>query len=206
MPTGVRPARELPVLYCAFFSGGPAWEKIEAVDLKETVTGHPPDQATSIKAAWSEAALHLLFHAVDTEAWGTLTRHDEPLYNEEVVEVFIDPVGDFQSYFEIEVSPLNVVCDLVLRRTRSGYQKEFAWDCEGLLTRVDVTDAAWATEITIPFASLCPEPPVAGDRWRVNFFRIDRPRKSFAELSAWSPTGMRRFHVQQRFGFLEFTG
>ena len=201
---GGHAARGLPTLSCQFVSGAPDWESLKPVYLKETVTGHDPVQPTSLKTAWSATALHVLFDAQDDEAWGTLTRHDDPLYNEEVVEVFLDPVGDLASYFEIEVSPLNVVCDLVLRRTRSGYAKEFAWDCEGLQTRVDKSETRWVTELTIPFSSITSKPPVAGDRWRANFFRIDRPRKTLAELSAWSPTGMRRFHVQQRFGTLEF--
>jgi hypothetical protein len=193
-------------LRCAYFAGNPGWDRVEPVYLKETVTGGAPAQATGLKVAWSETSLHVRFEAEDTEAWGTLTHRDDPLFNEEVVEVFLDPVGDLQSYFEIEVSPLNVVCDLVLRKTRSGYQKEFAWDCEHLQTTTEVATSRWITEMAIPFASLCPEPPVLGERWRVNFFRIDRPRKALAELSAWSPTGMRRFHVQQRFGILEFVG
>lgn len=199
------PARQLPLLRCPFVSGRPEWEEIEPVFLKETVTGRAPVQATSLKTAWSTSALHLLFHAEDIEAWGTLTRRDDPIFNEEVIEAFLDPVGDLESYFEIEVSPLNVVCDLVLRRTRNGYRKEFGWDCEGLQTSVTKTPAAWNAELLIPFQSLCADLPVPGSRWRANFFRIDRPRKVPAELSAWSPTGMRRFHVQQRFGILEFT-
>jgi len=202
---GEHSARGLPLMQCIFTPGKPDWEKLEPVFLKDTVTGQPPVQPTILKTAWSKAALHVLFESADTEAWGTLTRHDDPLYNEEVVEVFLDPVGDLESYFEIEVSPLNVVCDLVLRRTRSGYQKEFGWDCEGLQTCVEKTETSWTAELTIPFSSICAEAPVVGSRWRANFFRIDRPRKTLAELSAWSPTGMRRFHVQQRFGILEFT-
>jgi len=201
---GEQVARGLPLMQCRFAPGAPDWEKIAPISLRETVTGHEPVQPTTLKTAWSETAWHLQFICQDTEAWGTLTRHDDPIYNEEVVEVFVDPVGDLMSYFEIEVSPLNVVCDLILRRTRSGYTKEFAWDCEGLQTRVDKSETRWVTELTIPFSSITSKPPVAGDRWRANFFRIDRPRKTLAELSAWSPTGMRRFHVQQRFGTLEF--
>jgi hypothetical protein len=60
------------------------------------------------------------------------------------VELFLDPVGDLESYFEIEVNPLNAVLDLVLRRTRSGYAKNFAWRCEGLRTAVKRTASGWA--------------------------------------------------------------
>jgi hypothetical protein len=38
----------------------------------------------------------------------------------------------------------------------------------------------------------------------VNFSRIDRPKDQPLELSAWSPTLVRSFHVPGRFGVLRF--
>ncbi len=104
----------------------------------------------------------MLFHAEDTDAWATHTVHDAPLYEEEVVEIFLDPAGDLESYFKIEVNPLNTVCDLVLRRNRSGWRKDFEWHCEALKTAVSKSDGAWTAEMAIPFASLGPGLPVAG--------------------------------------------
>ena len=168
---------ELPTLLCARSESGPltadwhaeAWRKVTSVELRETVSGGPPQQATRVRVAWSEVELRVLFHAEDTHAWATLTERDAPLWEEEVVEVFLDPVGDLESYFEIEVNPLNAVLDLVLRRNRSGYVMDFAWRCEGLRTAVVKTDGAWTAELAIPFRSLVAEPPQAGDCWRVNF-------------------------------------
>lgn len=180
------------------------WHEIAPVFLKESVTGSQPKQATWIKTAWNEHELRVLFHATDTNAWATLTGHDAPLFEEEVVEVFLDPSGDLESYFEIEVNPLNAVCDLVLRRTRSGYRKDFGWHCEGLRTAVCKSESAWTVEMAVPFRNLVPSPPAAGSVWRANFFRIDRPENSEWELSAWSPTGLPLFHVQEKFGHLEF--
>jgi hypothetical protein len=180
------------------------WAKIPPVHLRETTTSHPPMQATWFKTAWNGRELRVHFHAVDTDAWATLTGHDEPLYHEEVVEVFLDPAGDLECYFEIEINPLNAVCDLVLRRNRSGYRKDFGWHCEGLRTSVKKTPEFWSVEMAIPFASLGAAPPATGRQWRVNFFRIDRPKSGPRELSAWSPTGLPLFHVPKKFGFLEF--
>jgi Carbohydrate family 9 binding domain-like len=180
------------------------WSGIAPVFLKETVTGSQPNQPTSFKTAWDDGELRVLFHATDDDAWATHTAHDAPLYEEEVVEIFLDPTGDLESYFEIEVNPLNAVCDLVLRRSRSGYRKDFAWHCEGLRTAVRKTENAWSAEISIPFASLAPSLPVIGQPWRANFYRIDRPKNSPWELSAWSPTGLPLFHVQEKFGWLDF--
>ena len=180
------------------------WRDLPAIPLLETIAGAAPSQGTSVKVAWDAAELRMLFHAVDQHAWATMTVRDAPLYEEEVVEVFLDPVGDLENYFEIEVNPLNTVLDLVLRKNRSGYVKDFAWQCEGLRTVVMKSDGAWTTEMAIPFRALASEPPSRGARWRANFFRIDRPPDSVRELSAWSPTRSGTFHRPERFGVLEF--
>lgn len=180
------------------------WRDIEPVFLKENVEGGEPRQATWFKTAWNDKELRVLFHATDSDAWARHTAHDAPLYDEEVVEIFLDPVGDLECYFEIEVNPLNAVCDLVLRRTRSGYRKDFGWHCEGLQTLVKKNADAWTAEISIPFKSLGSVQPCEGKPWRANFYRIDRPKNEQWELSAWSPTGEPRFHVQRKFGRIEF--
>jgi hypothetical protein len=182
----------------------PPWPELEAQPLAETVTGAAPQQATTVRLGWSAEELRVLFHCIDSRAWATMTARDAPLYEEEVVEVFLDPMDDRLSYFEIEVNPLNTVLDLVLRRNRSGYTKDFAWRCEGLRTAVTRDDTSWTAELAIPFRSLVATAPSAGTRWGANFFRIDRPAGLPRELSAWSPTGRGTFHVPERFGVIEF--
>ena len=199
---------ELPLLLCVRCDPGPlsedAWRNVPPVELRETVSGAVPQQRTTVRAMWDGEELRVLFHAEDTHPWATLTERDAPLWEEEVVEVFLDPVGDLESYFEIEVNPLNAVLDLVLRRNRSGYVKDFAWRCEGLRTAVVKTDAAWTAELAIPLRSLVAAPPAAGDCWRVNFCRIDRPPGVPRELTSWSPAGRANFHTPERFGILRF--
>jgi hypothetical protein len=205
---------ELPQLLCPRAAlGEPTadadsgwWRGIAPAKLSDTTNGSPPEQGTSVRAAWDARELRVLFEAVDTRPWATLTERDAPLYEEEVVEIFFDPVGDLQSYFEIEVNPLNTELDLVLRRNRSGYVKDFRWHCAALRTEVRRTATGWNAEFSIPFSSVAAEAPRAGAKWRVNFFRIDRPEKGERELSAWSPTTRATFHVPERFGVLHFAG
>lgn len=180
------------------------WSERDAHPLRDTVTGAPPKEPTSLRLGWTPDELRVLFHCTDGHIAATLTARDAPLWQEEVVEVFLDPVGDHAVYFEIELNPLNAVLDLVLRRNRSGYVKDLAWDCEGLRTAVRRNRDGWTAELAIPFRSLVAAAPAAGDRWRANFLRIDRPPGVPRELSAWSPTGRANFHVPERFGVIEF--
>ena len=182
------------------------WVGCESAAFCDVVSGDAPRQATRVWAVWDEEEMRVLIRAEDTHISATLTGRDAPLYTEEVVEVFLDPVGDGECYFEIEVNPLNAVLDLVLRRNRSGYKKDFAWQCENLRTCVRREAAAWSAEMAIPFRSLAAAPPQPGDKWRGNFARIDRPPGIPRELTAWSPTGFANFHVPERFGVIEFSG
>ncbi len=180
------------------------WAGIESVALSETVSGLRPVQSTGLRVARTAEALRILFEVEDTHVQATLTERDALLYTEEVVEVFLDPVGDLQCYFEIELNPLNAILDLVLRRARSGFKKDFSWRCEDLQTLVKMHSNGWNAELEIPFGSLVADRPSAGTAWRANFCRIDRPLAHERELSAWSPTFRPSFHTPERFGVLEF--
>jgi hypothetical protein len=175
-----------------------------ALDLRDNLTGAPPRQGTRVTVARDAGHLRVLFECEDTEPWATIKRRDGPLYEEETIEVFFDPFGDLECYFEIEVNPINTVLDLMLRKVGKGWRKEFAWQCEGIETSASLTANGWEASMRIPFAAVLPRAPAAGDRWRVNFSRIDRPSGGPRELSAWAPTGIGTFHVPGRFGFLEF--
>ena len=205
-----------PVLACRHGEPGPveadaqhpSWRDIEPVKLLENLGGKAPAQATRVRTRWDEEAWRVLFEADALAPWATLTARDAALWTEEVVEVFFDPFGDGLSYFEVEINPLGTVTDLVLRRTASGWRKDFAWNVDGLVASARRTPAGWAAELAVPFAALGPEEAVRpGARWRVNFLRIDRPDgpgTERRELSAWSPTGMANFHRYERFGTVEF--
>lgn len=180
------------------------WRGLVGQELGGVIDGQPPRQKTTIKAVWNDEEWRALFEVTDSHVWATLTERGAPLYQEEVVEVFVDPVGDLECYFEIEVNPLNAVFEVVLRKNRSGYTKDFAWRCEGLRTAVRRSAAGWCAELAIPFASLIAETPRVGARWRGNFCRIDRPPNVERELTAWSTPGRANFHTPERFGWIEF--
>lgn len=196
------------------------WRTCPARDLADVATGAPPAQGTTVRTRWDDTHLLVAFSAVDDDIWGTYREHDDPLYEEEVVEVFLDPAGTGGTYFEFEVSPHGVTFDaLVVNRARPGEPARDlttlpAWDCAGwevavrvrgeLDTRRRVSEG-WDVEMAIPLRALAPPrlPPRPGDRWGANFFRIDRGADG-DEYSAFAPTGKVDFHVPGSLGVLEF--
>ncbi|MBS0660724.1 MAG: carbohydrate-binding family 9-like protein [Verrucomicrobia bacterium] len=174
--------------------------------LAENLTGSTPRHGTSVAVRRTEETLEVEFACTGVRPWATLTERDAALWNEEVVEIFLDPVGDGLSYFEIELNPLGTVCDLVLRRIASGWRRDFAWDCDGLKVAATQHASGWDAALSVPLRSIALDLPQPGDVWRVNFYRIDRPGGPHAprELSAWSPTFAPSFHDPSRFGQLVF--
>jgi hypothetical protein len=183
---------------------------------------------TTLRVYWNASHICVAFLCVDQDIWGTYTERDDPLYDEEVVEVFFSPTGDVRHYYEFEVSPRNAIFDARVYSPdlhRGTMQVDTSWDCPGLQTAVKVhgtvhheppdtrrltpntTCGWWMVEMAIPFAAF-PEvsPPEPGDVWRANFYRIDRADPP--EFTAWSPTLEQpaNFHVPERFGHLVFEG
>src|SRR5688500_6829503 len=107
----------------------PAWQRAEPLCLTRVEDGRPPRYATTARLLWDA---HDIYAAVECEApdiWGTCTERDAHIYVEEVVELFLDDDSDGVSYLEIEVSPRNVVLDLIVM-TRGGRTKLlWGWDC-----------------------------------------------------------------------------
>jgi hypothetical protein len=184
----------------------PAWQDAERVELRVGTDGTVPKQRSWVRCAWTQDEWRVLFENEDTDPWATHTERDAPLFEEETVEVFIDPIGDLESYYEIETNPLSALLDIVFRRSRSGYKGDWSWNCEGLRVGARIARGLWVSEFAIPFASVA-TPPVSGTVWRANFCRIDRPSRDGSlprELTAWSPPMRETFHTPERFGFVEF--
>ena len=167
-----------------------------------------PLQATRAHLAADADALHVRFVCDDREPWGTLRERDAPLYQEEVVEVFLAPgEDDPRVYFEYEVSPLGVLFDARIENRdarRATMKADVAWDCAGIRWEVGLVPGGWWAALAIPWAPML-EGASMPSVWRANFFRIDRPRGASPEFSAWSPTlaDPADFHVPARFGTLE---
>lgn len=167
---------------------------------------------TRVRLGWRADRLRVRFDCADEDAWGTLTRRDSPLWTEEVVELFLAP-GDAppRRYFELELAPTGIVFDARVespRGDRLGMTVDPEWNCSGLETRVERTGAGsdWAATLSIPWRACCGGGPLPR-RWRLNLYRIERPRfpGALPEHSAWSPTlvSPADFHRPARFGHLE---
>ena len=187
------------------------WHRVDPLPPLRLASGRGiPRQPTVVRIARTGAVWRFRFEAADTEPWSTMTRRDDPLWQEEVVEVFLAPgAADPSRYFEFEVNPAGALFDAEISNPdgrRETMTANTAWDCDGIAwaAGIDGRAGGWWAEIAIPVEPLLsgePEP----ESWRCNVFRIDRPRGEAPEFACWSPTltDPADFHKPERFGRLE---
>jgi hypothetical protein len=185
------------------------WQNAEEASLYDTVTGSFPRQRTSVKLMWNENFLYAAFKCDDTFINASMREFNDPLYNEEVVEIFIDDDHDMKSYIEIEVNPLNAILHYFILNDLKRDLKTYARLENDIISAVRhvAEQNLICFEIAIPMSEFptAPNiPPKTGDRWLINMYRIDRPSSGNDEYSAWSPTGKLNFHVPERFGEIIF--
>ncbi len=177
---------------------------------------------TAVRVCRDAFGLAVRFDCADRTVWGTFTERDEPLWQEEVVELFL-ALGpeDPRRYFEFEVSPRGVLFDARVDNPtgkRGDMTVETDWNCPGIRWGAGSTDLLhpsgegqdWWAALVLPWAALVsPSEAIAPpETLRANFYRIERPPGAVPEFSAWSPTlaDPPDFHQPARFGFLSLGG
>lgn len=190
----------------------PAWRDAFEAPLVSSMTGGRVRYATVARLLWDDRNLYVAFECEDDEVFSRPGRKDDdPIYEDEVVELFVDPAGARRDYAEIEVSPANVVFDARFATWRSDLAVARAWT-SGARTAVEVHrgregDRGWTVEMAVPLEALrgAARPPRPGDRWRMNLFRLEtHNRAGVAEGQAFSPPLRGDFHALDRFGWLVF--
>ena len=167
-----------------------SWEKaIQINNLERMLNDY--DQVlfpTRAKMLWDREYFYFAFVCQDADMWAIYENEDDHLWEEEVVEIFIDPDGDGKNYLELEINPHNQIVDLLIYAVTPEWHSSIDWDIAGLKTAVQAhgtvndslaQDEGWTAEIAIPWAAIADSVtggtrPVPGDIWRLNLYRIER--------------------------------
>ncbi|MGG1517012.1 carbohydrate-binding family 9-like protein [Paenibacillus oryzisoli] len=184
------------------------WERLSSINLRDTVSGGKPRLSTTVESFWNRerAAIYFRFSCEDDHLVSTMTNHDDSIYEEDVVEVFICETGDLAWYKEFEVSPTNVKFDAIIHNDplHPPIQVGRDWHADGWKTATRYVHGRYMSIWEIPFCNFTGGIPSAGDVWRMNCYRIDRGNGHPDEYTAWSPTEILQFHTPNKFGYLQF--
>lgn len=203
--------RTTPITIDGYLDEG-AWRDATSPGSLRRSDGRAPARLrTEVHLTWDEESLYLGFECEDPDIISSYRNRDEPLYYQDVVEIFLDPDGDRLDYLEFEVSPAAVLFDASFSSRRQGMNLAFnptvraAVTVDGTLDARNDRDRRWTAEIAIPFLGMVGRgrlPPASGDRWRMNLFRIDKSG-TLEEASSWKPTAG-DFHDLDAFGSVRF--
>jgi len=211
-----------------------AWKSAEWTGWFEDIEGNLkplPRFKTRVKMLWDDYYLYIGAELEEPHVWATLVKRDTVIFRDNDFEVFIDPDGDSHEYYEFEMNALNTVWDLLLKKPyRDGGPPVDGWNIDGLMTAVHVDgtlndpgdiDRGWSVEIAFPWQALKeyahrPSPPENGDRWRINFSRVEWQITTTGEKYqkvpntpednwVWSPQGIIDMHWPERWGYLQFS-
>ncbi len=209
--------------------GDVAWTG-EFLDIEGDVKPRPRF-STRAKMAWDDEFFYVAADMIEPHVWGTLTDHDSVIFRDNDFEVFIDPDGDNHEYYEFEINALNTGWDLRLPKPyRDGGPALNDWEIPGLRTGVAIRgtlndardeDGGWSVELAFPWKVLAefahtPAPPSDGDRWRVNFSRVEwevriedgkyvKVPDKREDNWVWSPQGVIDMHRPERWGYVQFS-
>lgn len=191
------------------------WKDIEIIALvRNDGKKLEPSYSTQAQICRDDENLYIRFSCKDPYIWATMKGHSEPLWKEEVVEVFFDPDGDGKNYVELELNPLNNTLTLLIPSsdTVGNWRENAKFKLKNLKTYISRYSGGWTANITVPFKNFAPwvnVPPREGDMWRLNLYRVERPvmeKPQDCILIAWSPTFKNNFHIPKLFGTLIFNG
>jgi hypothetical protein len=190
-----------------------------------------PRFRTRAKMLWDDTYLYIGAELEEPHVWATLTRHDSVIFNDPDFEVFIDPKGETEPYYEFEMNALNTTWDLMLDKPyMDGGKPHNEWEITGAKTAVQVRgtlnnpadiDQGWTVELAFPWSVLSahsrhPGPPNEGEEWRIDFSRVEYQittnNGTYQAVTnvpednwVWSPQGVIDMHRPEMWGLLRFT-
>ena len=167
----------------------PSWENASwTADFRDIEGDKMPKplHQTRVKMLWDHENLYILAELEEPHIWAYYEKHDMIVFHENDFEIFIDPNGDSQNYFEIEINAQNTIFDLFMPQPyRDGGVPFIAWNTPGLKSAIHVdgtlnnpadTDKKWTVEMAIPFSAFqlgtASQTPADNQIWRINFSRV----------------------------------
>ena len=179
-------------------------ESVSCVNWEE----YPYAPEVSVRLAYSEKALILLYKVYEEHVLGNVLDNNGPVWEDSCVETFIqDPINE--GYYNIEVNC--IATKLAAHRlSRTDFElfneeKLAEIKCWSSLEhkKTDLRDQEWTLLEIIPFSAIGLES--APDHLNVNFYKCG-DNCSRAHYLSWSPIGLLKpdFHCPEFFGKLRF--
>lgn len=193
------------------------WKETETSPaFVNTMTGAPALFKADVRVLYDDKQLYLGYTVEDEYLKSTFEKDDDHLWEQDCIELMVDPDGDGKNYFEAQVAPTGHVFDTRYDSRRQPRPfGDTAWSSKMTARTVlrgkvndDDADEGYDVELAIPWSAFAAgggdgKPPVAGATWRMNFFVMNTRAKD-QRACGWSPPLIGDFHTLGRFGRVVF--
>jgi len=197
-----------------------AWERAYVLDdFRIPPTGAKPRHPSSAQLLWDDQFLYLGMVMEDFDIYGLKKERDSWTWEDDAAEIFLKPSDVEPAYYEIHVTPLGTILDILIgRRGAAGSIDRWKdWDSgikvavaiSGTLNNWKDRDKGWIVEAAIPWSAFTgtTSKPQLGDRWRFAVCRYDYSvhLEDGRELTSTAPLSVLDFHHYEDFDILEFS-
>ena len=174
----------------------------------------PANQRVDARLAWDDQYLYVGFVCPDSDIVSDRKGRDATLWEQDVVEVYLDPGADGKDYLELQIAPTGELFDALFSERRQPAWQEAAARltmpsfvarviAEGTVNQPGDRDTRWTVEARIAWTDIPGvSGPPAGQAWGLNLYRIAVGGESF--MSAWTAVGG-DFHNVADFGRMTFS-
>lgn len=180
----------------------------------DTMSGGAASFAASAQMTWDDQNLYVAFAVADDYIHSTFTHHDEHMWEQDTIELMIDPGADQRNYFEIQVAPTGQTFDTrydTRRQPMDAAHNLFGhmdWESH-VNAKVMTRDGGYAVELAIPwtaFAAGTPPAgkPASGDTWGINLYAMDTRSDGSQRACGWSAVRVPDFHALDHFARVTF--
>lgn len=171
-----------------------AWKTASKTKLSG-VNNKTIENQTEVFALYDSENLYIAFKCHEKNMkqlkakWCVAEAHDNEIWQDDCVEIFLNPMAGGNFYNHIIINSAGLVYDAA--------QRDASWESE-LKCAISKQSDFWIVEASIPFRSLGYSPK-GGERWLGNFGREEKPSD---ELSSLFPTDA--FSDVKSFGEIRF--
>ena len=177
------------------------WDCIPEINLSSNDGCSIVEHKSCCKMCYNSDGILFKFLVHDDKINCTMSGYNQPIYDEETVELFFQPTEDPHNYIELEwngiggVFAANIFNDL-------NSKTDISFISENVIkSDIFADDEGWSVFGFIPKSIFAAD--LSGE-WKFNAYRIKRRQDNSMILYAFSPTIEPAFHKPNKFATLKF--
>jgi len=191
------------------------WDAASWLTIPQRTTAGD-NHETKVKLLYSATGMYFLYSCNDSKLTNTMQQDFLDLWNEDVIEIFLQPDENIPAYLEYELSPLDFELPIIIFNENGKLNSwiPFHYEAERKTRHATSITAGekkagglagnWMAEVYIPFTLMKPvlkTLPITGTKWKGNLYRIDYDKGE--ALWSWK-LNSGNFHEYDKFGSFRF--